>query len=133
MAVYDDDDEVEVALVCSSGQALGEINNAKFLQDVKSLNDSKKEEPVPVWRSVQRHFVNETFQCVSAVVILVLVLGLIVLSYFYCQVCLFGIMLLSACMCPYISYFNIPLWTSILLIVILGMAYTNRPFQFIWK
>jgi magnesium-transporting ATPase (P-type) len=127
-----DDEEVEVALVCAK-TSLDEVNNIQFIHDEKNFNENKKEKNEPLWKRFQRQFVSETFQCVGALFILIVVLGLIVLSFFYCQICLFGIMVFSACMCPYISYFNIPLWTSILLIVILGMAYTNRPFTFIWK
>ena len=127
-----DEDEVEVALVCPVAP-LGELNKTKDESDVQPSQERVTEKKKGTWAKMKRNFVSETFQCVVALIILIIMLGLVVLSYFYCQICLFGIMIISACMCPFISYFNIPLWTSILLIVILGMTYTQRPFTFIWK
>jgi uncharacterized membrane protein len=127
-----DEDEVEVALVCPVAP-LGELNKTKDESDVQPSQERVTEKKKGTWAKMKRNFVSETFQCVVALIILIIMLGLVVLSYFYCQICLFGIMIISACMCPFISYFNIPLWTSILLIVVLGMTYTQRPFTFIWK
>ena len=132
----DEDDEVEVALVCP----VNPLNDANKTRDygenqlsIEKQGERESEKKVGTWKKIKRKLVSETIQCTVALIILVVMLGLVVLSYFYCQVCLFGIMIISACMCPFISYFNIPLWTSILLIVILGMTYTQRPFTFIWK
>jgi hypothetical protein len=133
-----DEEEVEVALVCPV-QPLSDLNKVKDVGGAQVFDDRQASDAVvaekkpSAFKKMRRQFVSETYQCAVALVILVVMLGLVVLSYFYCQVCLFGIVVLSACMCPYISYFNIPLWTSILLIVILGMTYTQRPFTFIWK
>lgn len=94
------------------GGALGrDLSKPKNKIDVEDPQSSKpnKAEPSFVNR-VRTTFVNETFQCVTATMILLIVLGLIVLSYMFCQGCLVGIMLISACLCPFISYWNIPLW-----------------------
>lgn len=129
------DDDVEVALVCPT-QTLGELERTKADQSDYSVlpsDGAKNKKKVSTWKRVQRKFVSETFQCVISLVLLFVMIGSIVLSYMYCRVCLFGIMVISACLCPFMPYFNIPLWTSILLIVILGMTYTQRPFTFIWN
>ena len=129
---YDDDDEedVEMALVCPT-QTLGDLNNVK--QQRVDKKEKQQKQSQSHYESFKRGLVNETFQCVVALFILVLVLGGVVLSYFFCPACLFGIMVVSACLCPFLPYFNIPLWTSILLIVLMGMTYTQRPFTVIWK
>jgi hypothetical protein len=129
-----DEDEVDVALVCPA-QPLGDLSKVKDFEEFRKFKEAEanKDRGDGVFVRVQRQFISETFQCFFALVLLILVLGLVVLSFFYCQVCLFGIMVVSACLCPFIPYFNIPLWTSILLIVVLGMTYTQRPFTFIWK
>ena len=132
----DEEDEVEVALVCPVnplGDSIKVKDSGEIQPSSEKQNERVNEKKVGTWKKMKRRLVSETFQCAVALIILVVMLGLVVLSYFYCQVCLFGIMIISACMCPFISYFNIPLWTSILLIVVLGMTYTQRPFTFIWK
>lgn len=141
-----DEEDVEVAVVCP----LSDLNRVKVHEfpDVNKIRNTQPDFPVvsvdkvredtdvgkaSIARRAQQRFVSETFQCVTACVVLIFVLGFVVVSFFYCQVCLFGIMVVSACLCPFMPYFNIPLWTSILLIVMLGMSYTQRPFTFIWK
>jgi len=94
--------------------------------------DQKKPKP-SLYTRLKQKFISETFQCLFASSVLLVVMGLIVLSFFYCQQCLLGIMLLSACLCPFMSYWNIPLWTSILLITILGINFVHKDFTFIWK
>jgi hypothetical protein len=59
----------------------------------------------------------ETCQCILAVSVLTLVIGGCFFSYFYCKLCLMGVIIASACLCPWIPYFNIPLWIGILLLV----------------
>jgi hypothetical protein len=93
----------------------------------------KREQTPSLYQRFKRKFISETFQCVVASVILFVSLGLIALSYVYCQGCLIGILLISACMCPFVSYCNIPLWVSILLVTILGINLVHKDFTFIWK
>jgi nitric oxide reductase large subunit len=120
-----DDQDVEVALVCPT-QTLEGLNDKKD----KVEKDNKKD---GVYKRAKRKFISETAQFVVSLFVLTVVLGLVVISYFFCPICLFGIMVMSACLCPFLPYFNVPLWTSILLIIMLGMTYTQRPFTFIWK
>jgi len=119
-----DDQDVEVALVCPT-QTLEGLNDKKENLD----KDNKKD---GVYKRAKRKLISETSQFVASLFVLVVVLGLVVISYFFCPICLFGIMVMSACLCPFLPYFNIPLWASILLIIMLGMTYTQRPFTFIW-
>lgn len=120
-----DDQDVEVALVCPT-QTLEGLNDMKD----KVEKDNKKD---GVYKRAKRKFISETAQFVVSLFVLTVVLGLVVISYFFCPICLFGIMVMSACLCPFLPYFNVPLWTSILLIIMMGMTYTQRPFTFIWK
>lgn len=117
------------------GSALGrDLSRPKANVDVEDPQSSKtnKKDSSFVNR-VRTTFVNETFQCVTATMILVIVLGLIVLSYMFCQGCLLGIMLISACLCPFISYWNIPLWVSIVLVTLLGINLVHKDVIFMWK
>jgi hypothetical protein len=44
-----------------------------------------------------------------------------------------GILILSACLCPWIPYFNIPLWVSIAMLLVLGFHFTNKVFTLMWE
>lgn len=120
-----DDQDVEVALVCPT-QTLEGLNDMKDKVEKNNKKDG-------VYKRAKRKFISETAQFVVSLFVLTVVLGLVVISYFFCPICLFGIMVMSACLCPFLPYFNVPLWTSILLIIMMGMTYTQRPFTFIWK
>lgn len=130
-----DEEEVDVALVCPLARLQGDSVASSELEDFRKFKEAEanKNKKKSVMNRVQDRLVSETFQCVLALFLLTLTLGVVILSFFYCQICLFGIMAVSACLCPFLPYFNIPLWTSILLIVLLGMTYTQRPFTFIWS
>lgn len=111
-----------------------DLSQPKNNVDVEDPQSSKPNKKEPSFiRRVKTTFVNETFQCVTATMILVIVLGLIVLSYMFCQGCLVGIMLISACLCPFISYWNIPLWVSIVLVTLLGINLVHKDVIFMWK
>lgn len=120
-----DDQDVEVALVCPT-QTLEGLNDMKDKVEKNNKKDG-------VYKRAKRKFISETAQFLVSLFVLTVVLGLVVISYFFCPICLFGIMVMSACLCPFLPYFNVPLWTSILLIIMMGMTYTQRPFTFIWK
>lgn len=76
---------------------------------------------------------SETCHCITALVVLSFILAGCVVSFFYCNVCLIGVIIVSACMCPWIPYFNIPLWISIFLLVFMGWNFSSRKFHFIWE
>ena len=135
MVDYSESDSLIEKLSESVGNALGrDMSQPKNNLDMEDPQSSKpnKKEPSFVNR-VKTTFINETFQCVTATMILVIVLGLIVLSYMFCQGCLVGIMLISACLCPFISYWNIPLWVSIVLVTLLGINLVHKDVIFMWK
>jgi hypothetical protein len=73
----------------------------------------------------------ETCQCILSVTVLTLVVGGCFVSYVYCKPCLIGIIIASACMCPWIPYFNIPLWIGILLLVYVWY-YMKMGFHISW-
>jgi len=121
----DDEDDTEVALVCPAAQRLAEV------PDFKPENKAKKKQST--LEAMEEKFVNRTVKCTFSCGVLILVLGVICLSFFYCPACLVGILVISACMTAYESYWNIPLWISMLLIIIFGIKIVNRDVALIWK
>lgn len=134
MVDYSESDSLIDKLSEGVSSALGtDLSRVKHV-DVENPQSSKTQKREPSFlKRVKTTFVNETFQCVTATMILVIVLGLIVLSYMFCQGCLLGILLISACLCPFISYWNIPLWVSIVLVTILGINIVHKDVIFMWK
>lgn len=130
-----DEDEESVPL-CTLGEAVKD-SAVPVALPVQSDKDPEKPELPGKKKSltvkVKDQFVRETEKCVMASFVLFLIIGLITLSYMFCTECLFGIMIISACLCPFLPYFNIPLWISILLITTLGISFVHRNFTFIWK
>lgn len=123
----DYDDEVEVALVCPS-QHLGITADPAL----KKSRAEKSESYFSISR-MKKKLADQTCECLTSCGILAVVLGGCVASYFYCRECLLGILIVSACLCPWIPYFNIPLWVSIGMLVFLGFHFTNKVFTFMWE
>jgi hypothetical protein len=127
-----DEDDEEVALVCPSKKlgAKADYNNKDGTS--KKKDDKEGDSFISIQKMKQR-LISQTYDCLIASIVLVVMLGLCAVSFFYCKVCLLGILILSACMCPWIPYFNIPLWTSIILLVFVGWNFTYKVFEFTWK
>lgn len=124
---HSDLDDVEVALVCPS-QNIGITAD----QSLKKSRAEKKDSYFSI-SQMKKRLADQTYEFLTACFVLLVVLGGCVLSYFYCKECLVGILILSACLCPWIPYFNIPLWVSIGLLMFLGFRFTNKVFTFMWE
>lgn len=57
----------------------------------------------------------------------------IVICYEYCTTCLVGILLFSLCTCPFIPVMNVPLWISILVLVVGGWSFTHGHMSLVWS
>jgi hypothetical protein len=125
----EDDSDVEVALVCPSQYMGGTYDGAEKPGRARGKGDDSY---FSIQQMKQRLYA-QTCECLMASTVLIVVLGLCVLSFFYCRECLLGILVLSACLCPWIPYFNIPLWVSIGMLVVLGFHFTNKVFTFMWE
>lgn len=68
-------------------------------------------------QGMKRAWMSETQSCVCATMVLLVLMGLCAACYFFCPFCLLGIIVVSMCLCPWIPYYNIPLYISIALFV----------------
>jgi hypothetical protein len=95
---------------------------------------AKKDESVSylTLKKVKQRLYSQTVDCLTATLVVAVVCGGCFVSYMFCQPCLFGLMLLSACMCPWLPYFNIPLWISIIMLVALGWHFTAGSMTLAW-
>jgi hypothetical protein len=60
-------------------------------------------------------------------------LVLCLVFYMLCPRCLFGILLLSACLCPFFNSMNAPLWLAIVLLTMSGWSFTAGAFSISWN
>jgi hypothetical protein len=96
---------------------------------------AQKDESVPLYlvKKAKQRLYDQTHECLVACAVIVVILGGCVVSYVYCQACLLGILVFSACLCPWIPYFNVPLWVSIVMLVSLGWHFTAGRLTLTWQ
>jgi len=81
----------------------------------------------------------QTIECVTATVIIALIVIASVWSFFHCFWCLVGIAVFSFCLCPFVHFYNFPLWIAIILLVVSLWAYLTvgemrlGPFLLHWS
>ena len=70
----------------------------------------------------------------TAVFIFALI-SLVMCLFFYmtCQQCLFCVLIISACLCPWFNVMNAPLWTSIVLLILGGWTFTTGYLSVTWN
>ena len=75
----------------------------------------------------------ESFHNCGILCFTLLLLIMCLASYIYCQECLFVILLVSACLCPFFHPLNAPLWLAIVLLTIGGWSFTAGAMEIRWK
>lgn len=60
-------------------------------------------------------------------------LVLCLVFYIFCPRCLFAILLVSACLCPFFNSMNAPLWLAIVLLTMSGWSFTAGAFSISWN
>ena len=68
-------------------------------------------------------------------IMLVTAFSLVLCLIFYvtCPKCLFGVLLVSACMCPWANSMNAPLWLAIVLLIVSGWTFTAGYLSVTWN
>lgn len=62
-----------------------------------------------------------------------LTLILCVASFVFCQECLFALLIVSACLCPFFHPMNAPLWLAIVLLTVGGWNFTVGALTVTWN
>jgi len=55
------------------------------------------------------------------------------LFFVFCPRCLFGVLILCACLCPFFNSLNAPLWLAIILLTMTGWSFTGGAFSISWN
>jgi hypothetical protein len=100
--------------------------------DTKKPLNKDENDSLSTLQRVKQKLYSQTVDCITASVVVTVVCGGCILSYMFCPPCLFGLLVFSACMCPWKPYFNIPLWVSIILLTLLGWHFTTGNLTLAW-
>jgi hypothetical protein len=76
---------------------------------------------------------NEGYQNCGILCFTLLFLILCVISFVFCQQCLFMILIVSACLCPFFHPMNAPLWLAIVLLTVGGWNFTVGALTVTWN
>ena len=71
-------------------------------------------------------------QSCGILVFTILMLVLCIVSFVFCQECLFGLLIISACLCPFFHPLNAPLWLAIVLLTVGGWSFTAGALSVTW-
>ena len=75
---------------------------------------------------------SEHCKCLHSFVLLAFFCCLLYPLYTYCVPCLFIEIIVTACLCPYYNVLNIPLWASIIVLLLGGYQMDIGDFQVAW-
>ena len=62
-----------------------------------------------------------------------LLLFLCIVSFIVCKECLFAILIVSGCLCPFFHPLNAPLWLAIVLLTVGGWSFTTGAISISWE
>lgn len=73
------------------------------------------------------------FQDLGAMCLMIACLILCLVFYMICPRCLFGILIFSACLCPFFHPMNAPLWLAIVLLTVSGWSFSTGALSVTWN
>jgi hypothetical protein len=78
-------------------------------------------------------YLTENFHDFGVLCLMLLSIVLCLVFYMICPRCLFGILIFSACLCPFFHPMNAPLWLAIVLLVVSGWSFTTGALSITWN
>ena len=66
-------------------------------------------------------------------ILVVVTMAALVACAFFCIPCLMGIFVFSACTCPFIPVMNLPLWGTIIILLVEGWSLTTGKLSLVWS
>ena len=119
----------EVAIVCQEKEE-------EKGEDVEEASTKEGGESRPVQWVRHRRDVYEKrriFHDLGVMIFMLLCLGLCIVFYIFHPEYMFGVLVVSACLCPFYNAMNAPLWLAILLLTISGWSFTTGSLSISWK
>lgn len=79
------------------------------------------------------HYLTGQFRDLGVMCLMILCLVMCLVFYMICPQCLFGVLIFSACLCPFFHPMNAPLWLAIVLLTVSGWSLTTGALSITWK
>jgi hypothetical protein len=73
------------------------------------------------------------FRDLGVICLMMLCIVACLVFYMICPRCLFGILIFSACLCPFYNPMNAPLWLAIILLTLSGWSLTTGALSITWN
>ena len=73
------------------------------------------------------------FQDLGVMCVAIFCLVMCIVFYVICPRCLFGVLIFSACLCPFFHPMNAPLWLAIVLLTVSGWSFTTGALSVTWN
>lgn len=78
-------------------------------------------------------FLTEHFHDFGVLCLMLVCIVMCLVFYMICPRCLFGILIFSACLCPFFHPMNAPLWLAIVLLIVSGWSFTTGALSITWN
>ena len=110
------------------------IHEENILEEGERFEKDMDRETDEIYSEYKRHIAALTGRSRDCGVLLftILTLLLCLVFFLFCPKCMFGILALSACLCPFYNSMNAPLWLAIILLTLSGWSFTSGSFQVSW-
>jgi hypothetical protein len=79
------------------------------------------------------NYMREQFYDLAVMCLVLVCLLLCIVFYMVCPKCLFGVLIVSACLCPFCHPMNAPLWLALVLLVVSGWSFTAGNLSITWS
>jgi hypothetical protein len=93
----------------------------------------KREQSPYVIHECKTRAYDEGFKNCGVLCFTLLAIILCIISFVFCKQCLFMILIISACLCPFFHPMNAPLWLAIVLLTVGGWNFTMGALTVTWN
>ena len=104
-------------------------------EDCESAITEKGDDVTPAWylQETRVRLLSDQYRQTGIMCLTILSTFLCILFFFVCPRCLFGILVFSICLCPFMHPMNVPLWIAIILLTISGWSFTAGALSVSWN
>jgi hypothetical protein len=82
--------------------------------------------------SKRTEYLRTQFHDLAILCLTLICIVLCAVFYVVCPKCLFGVLIFSACLCPWYNSLNVSLWLAIILLTVSGWSFSVGVFSLEW-
>lgn len=111
---------------------LEKVEEGNCCDKVKEVRDNNTDTNEWVVHAKRTKYLSEQFHDLGVMCVMIACIVLCLVFYMTCPRCLFGILIFSACLCPFFHPMNAPLWLAIVLLIVSGWTFTTGNLSITW-